>query len=98
MISRFIYGHSLMSILVALGLLSLLLLFGQRWLNQQQYQMAKLWQYAQALQIAENQQSLRFIQQPCQYQVEQNGIMFRIRCEAEQITVEYPLGNITIQD
>ncbi|MFC0309581.1 DUF5374 domain-containing protein [Gallibacterium trehalosifermentans] len=97
MISKFMQGHSVMSVLVGVSLLSMILLLGQVWLNQQQQQTAKLWQYAQALQIAENQQSLRLLDLPCQRQVEQNQLQFRIYCNSEHIIVEYPLGKVNIR-
>lgn len=96
MISNFYKGNTLMEIVVVLSFLSVMLLTGQRWLNQQQQQTAKLWQYAQALQIAENQQTLQLLEQSCQSQVTQNKVTFLIRCEADMIIVEYPLGQVKI--
>lgn len=97
MISNFVRGHTLLSVLVALSMLSTILLLGQTWLNQQQQQNAQLWQVTQALQIAENQQTLRLLEQPCESQIVQNGIHFLIRCEADFITVQYPLGEIRVR-
>lgn len=92
----FVAGASMIGVISALSFLAIVLLAGQRWLNQQQSQTAKLWQYAQALQIAENQAALQLLEQPCQRQVIQNQVTFIVHCEAQQIIVKYPLGELKI--
>ena len=50
----------------------------------------------EAIQLAENQHQRRFLGLPCESNVLQNQIRFRVTCTQNQVTVKYPRGEISL--
>ncbi|WP_109077623.1 DUF5374 domain-containing protein [Aggregatibacter kilianii] len=89
-------GMSLLSLLVALTLFSGLFLTFNQWGNVQRKSAVEIYQRFQAIQIAENQHQRRFLGLPCETQVRQNQIHFRVICMQNQVSVKYPRGEISL--
>lgn len=89
-------GMSLLSLLVTLSVFSGLFLTFNQWGNVQRKSAVEIYQRFQAIQIAENQHQRRFLGLPCESNVLQNQIHFRITCTQNQITVKYPRGEISL--
>lgn len=89
-------GMSLLSLLVTLSVFSGLFLTFNQWGNLQRKSAVKIYQRFQAIQLAENQHQRRFLGLPCESNVLQNHIHFRITCTQNQITVKYPRGEISL--
>ena len=85
-----------MSLLVTLSVFSGLFLTFNQWGNLQRKNAVEIYQRFQAVQIAENQHQRRFLGLPCESNVLQNQIHFRITCTQNQITVKYPRGEISL--
>lgn len=97
LMNRYMKGESLVGLLVAITLFSLLLLIYQQWQQQQNQNMARIFQQQQALQIAENQLALQLANQPCESQAVQNQQTFTIQCNGGSIQVAFPLGKVEIK-
>ncbi|MGC7560318.1 DUF5374 domain-containing protein [Pasteurella sp. PK-2025] len=89
-------GMSLTAFLVALTLFSGIFLSISQWAGHQRKNAFQLYQYIQALQIAENQSQRQFLGLACEPHVIQNQISFAIECREKQIVVRYPLGEIRL--
>lgn len=89
-------GMSLVSLLVTLSVFSGLFLTFNQWGNLQRKSAVEIYQRFQAVQIVENQHQRRFLGLPCESNVLQNQIHFRIICTQNQITVKYPHGEISL--
>ena len=87
---------SLLSLLVTLSVFSGLFLTFNQWGNLQRKSAVEIYQRFQAIQIAENQHQRLFLGLPCESNVLQNQIHFRITCTQNQITVKYPRGEISL--
>lgn len=90
-------GESLISLLVAITLLSLILLIYQQWQQKQNQRSAHIYQQQQALQIAQNQLALQMAGRNCEPQAVQNGLTFTIHCTSQHIRIAFPLGAIEIK-
>lgn len=89
-------GINLISFLVTLTLFSGIFLTISQWMTYQRQSAVQIYQYSQALQLAENQQQRLLAKLPCQSVVEQNQIRFTIRCESNRVTVRYPAGEMSL--
>ena len=89
-------AESFISILAAIGVLSVMLLGYQGWQHQKNRHTMQLYQRQQALQIAENQLALQFADKSCEQQAVQNSLKFTISCQSEKVEVRYPLGKVEI--
>lgn len=95
--SKLIKAESFVSLLSALGILSVLLLAYMPWQAAQNRQTHFLFQQQQALQIAENQLARQLAEMPCERRVEQNRIVFDIqRCTKQEIRIRFPAGELMI--
>lgn len=90
-----IKAESLVSILLAIAIFSILLLAYGKWQSQQNRSLNFIYQQQQALQIAENQIVLQMAEMNCEAQIEQNSIIFTIQC-GQGIMVNFPLGRVKI--
>ena len=88
-------GMSLVSLLVTLSVFSGLFLTFNQWGNLQRKSAVEIYQRFQAIQLAENQHQ-RFLGLPCESNVLQNQIRFRVTCTQNQVTVKYPRGEISL--
>lgn len=89
-------AESILSVLIAISLFSLMFLSYRQWQSLQHWQENRLYQKQQALQIAENQLALRLANRACKRSVTQNNLQFVIECSDSQIKVGFPLGEIKI--
>lgn len=95
--NRKIYaGASLIALLFALSLFSLLVLGFSQWHRQQERQANQLFLHQQAWQIALNQKNRLLAGLACENQVQQNGLDFQIQCSAPQVIVRYLGGEIRL--
>ena len=90
-------GASLLGVLVAISLFSLIILSISRWLNHQQRDGLLTYQRYQALLLAQNQFSRHRLGLPCQTKLVQNQIVFSLSCQNKQVKVRFPLGEITLK-
>lgn len=90
-----IKAESLVSVLLAMSIFSVLLLAYSKWQSYQNRSTHFIYQQQQALQIAENQIALRMAGLNCESHIQQNGITFAIQC-GQGIIVKFPLGKIEI--
>ncbi|PJG83469.1 DUF5374 domain-containing protein [Caviibacterium pharyngocola] len=89
-------GMHLVSLLMTLTLFSGIFLSVNQWATYQRKSAVEIYQYYQALQIAENQHQRVFLGLNCQSTVELNGLRFRVRCAADKVTVSYPTGEVVL--
>ena len=85
-----------MCMLVALSVFSRHLRTFKQWGNLQRKSAVEIYQRFQAIQIVENQHQRRFLGLPCESNVLQNQIRFRVTCTQNQVTVKYPRGEIRL--
>ncbi|SEQ48845.1 DUF5374 domain-containing protein [Basfia succiniciproducens] len=89
-------GMTSVSLLITMVLFSVIMLSILQWSGYQRKSAVEIYQYFQAVQIAENQKQRLFLGLGCESQVVQNGIQFRLLCAGEKITVSYPMGKLTL--
>lgn len=89
-------GMNFTSLLVTLTLFSGIFLTINQWTSHQRQSAVQIYQVSQAIQIGENQQQRRLAKLPCQTQVQQNGLMFKIQCDASAVRVSYTSGEIKL--
>lgn len=89
-------AETLISLLVAISLFTILFLTYSNWQSSQQQQANYVYQQQQALQIAENQLNLKAANEPCERMVKQNHLTFKITCTEYKIIVVFPLGEVEI--
>lgn len=90
-------GMSLLTLLFTLALFSLLFVAFNQWTGSQRKSAVKIYQDFQAIQIAENQAQRQFLGLPCEQNVQQNGLRFRLQCQSDRVIVRYPLGEISLK-
>lgn len=89
-------GIGVVSFLVALALFSSIALSVIHWSAHHRQSMMQMYQYLQAIQIAENQKQRQFLGLDCEQQVHQNNLIFFIECRETHISIRYQLGEITL--
>lgn len=94
---RKIKAESVVSILIAIGLFSLMATLFFKWQSDQHHRKIKLYQEQQAWQILENQIALELVGLDCEKKIKQNDIVFKIDCSLSEISVEFPLGKIRLE-
>lgn len=94
---RPIKGMSLTTVLFTLALFSILFLAFNQWTASQRKSAVKIYQDFQAIQIAENQAQRQFLGLPCESSLQQNGLRFRVECQATRVIVRYPLGEFSLK-
>lgn len=95
--NKLIKADSFVSLLSALGILSIILLTYTQWQTAQNKRTHFLFQQQQALQIAQNQIARQLAEMPCERRVEQNRIQFDIqRCTKQEVRIRFPTGDLTI--
>lgn len=90
-------AESIISIMIAIFILSVLFLVYSNWSTLQNNQNAKLFYYQQAMQIIDNQINLKMANLDCERNTEQNGITFNISCQSDKISVKTPIGELSLQ-
>ncbi|AGH37515.1 hypothetical protein F543_21570 [Bibersteinia trehalosi USDA-ARS-USMARC-189] len=94
---KIIKAESIISLLIAVGLFSIVCLAWLQWQSEQNAQGQLIFQRQQALQIAENQIARQMAGLSCQRKLEQNGIYFEIiRCTTTEIEIHFPKGKIIV--
>ncbi|OOR98324.1 hypothetical protein B0187_08615 [Haemophilus paracuniculus] len=89
---KWIKAENTLSIMIAVMISSILLLVYSQWQGRQNQAQMQAFQRLEAMQIAENQLALKMTKLPCEAEINQNELRFRVRCESNRIQVEYPLG------
>ncbi len=89
-------GMNFTSLLVTLTLFSGIFLTINQWTSYQRQSAVQIYQVSQAIQIGENQQQRRLANLPCQTQVQQNGQVFKIQCQASVVRISYAGGEIKL--
>lgn len=89
-------GMNFTSLLVTLTLFSGIFLTINQWTSYQRQSAVQIYQVSQAIQIGENQQQRRLAKLPCQPQVQQNGQVFKIQCQASVVRISYAGGEIKL--
>lgn len=89
-------GMNFTSLLVTLTLFSGIFLIINQWTSYQRQSAVQIYQVSQAIQIGENQQQRRLANLPCQTQVQQNGQVFKIQCQASVVRISYAGGEIKL--
>ncbi|HDR1021152.1 TPA: DUF5374 domain-containing protein [Pasteurella multocida] len=89
-------GIGLTSFLLALTLFSGIALSVMHWSANHRKSAVEIYQFSQAIQIAENQKQRQFLGLECEKQVHQNNLIFLIECGEKHISVRYPMGKITL--
>ncbi|MDH2997737.1 hypothetical protein A1D22_08440 [Pasteurellaceae bacterium LFhippo2] len=93
----FYRAESLTSVMIALVLFSIIYLSYSQWQSMHNNQRNFLYQQRQALQIAENQMSLKMAKRECEKSFSQNGLRFEIQCQSDVVKVSFPLGEVSIR-
>lgn len=88
-------GMNLFSLLMTLTLFSGIFLAINQWASHQRHRAMQIYQYVQAIQIAENQQQKRLfgLAEP---EVRQNKLEFRLEYGENSVKVRYDLGNVNL--
>ncbi|MGR6980994.1 DUF5374 domain-containing protein [Testudinibacter sp. P27/CKL/0425] len=89
-------GASLLAVLWALMLFSLVLLSTARWLSAQQHDGLLSYQRYQALLIAQNQATRQRLGLDCEAVNTQNQLHFQIACQPQQVQVRFALGELKL--
>lgn len=90
-------AYTLIGLLWFIVMISFSIIVFNRWQQSYLLQSQRLYTQTMALQIAQNQQALRLKKYPCQAQVTQNKIVFKIQCSSSYIKVSSGDIQITIQ-
>lgn len=93
---RYKKGASMAAVLLTLMLFSLSLLAVSRWLTAQQRDGLQIYQQYQAVLLAQNQLARQRLGLACETQITQNQIRFELQCQAQQVKVRFPLGEISL--
>lgn len=94
--NKLIKSESFISILIGIVIFSLIFISALRWGSHQTEKINYIYQQQQALQIIENQLALKYSKQTCEQYVQQNHFKFKIECQANKISVSFPLGKVEI--
>ncbi|EFX90743.1 Uncharacterised protein [Actinobacillus ureae] len=94
--NKLIKSESFISILIGIVIFSLIFISASRWGSHQTEKINYIYQQQQALQIIENQLALKYSKQTCEQYVQQNHLKFEIECQANKISVSFPLGKVEI--
>lgn len=89
-------AETFISTLAAVMLFSVLFLGYTHRQKDQTAQLNYIYQQHQALQIAENQISLKLAGMPCESHFQENRLSFRIKCDENDVRVIFPLGEVKI--
>ena len=89
-------AETLFSVLIGLALVMLIWFSFSDWQQRQIERINANYQRLQALQIIDNQITLKLAGKPCEKQVIQNGMTFRVECGTGKIQVDFPLGQAVI--
>ncbi|MDP8171417.1 DUF5374 domain-containing protein [Pasteurella skyensis] len=90
-------AETFVSLLTAIVLFSIMLFSYTQWQKQQNKSEILLYQRLQAMQVAENQISLKMANLPCESSFLQNDITFNISCQTNSIKVTFPLGEFHLK-
>lgn len=90
-------AESIVSLMIAVLILSILFLAFSKWNALQNNQNAKLFHYQQAMQIIDNQINLKMAGLDCEKSIEQNGITFTVFCQNDNISIKTPIGEFSLQ-
>ena len=90
-------GMGMLSFLVTLMIFGFLFTAIGKWSANQRQHAAVIYQQYQAIQIAENQGQRQFLDLSCESNVRQNALHLTVDCSGNQITVRYPLGEISLK-
>ncbi len=93
---KLLKSETFLSILIAMGFFSILLLNYSSWESWQIRKQNLIYQQQQALQIIENQIALQMANINCETKINQNQINFYITCRENAVKVKFPLGEIEI--
>lgn len=91
-------AETTLSLLIAILIFSLLVLFFGRWQTSQHQQINQHFQRQQAVQILENQLALTLAELDCESSVTQNQIRYDIQCTGSQKRIRFPLGSIELNN
>ncbi|MDP8033743.1 DUF5374 domain-containing protein [Pasteurella atlantica] len=90
-------AETFISVIVAILLSSIIFLSYSKWQKHQNKKEVLIYQRLQAMQIAENQLSLKMAKLPCQSSIKQNEITFIVNCRHNEIKVTFPLGEFYLK-
>ncbi|WGE66888.1 DUF5374 domain-containing protein [Actinobacillus equuli subsp. haemolyticus] len=94
--NKLLKSESFISILIGMLLFSIIFIVVSRWGSHQTEKTNYIYQQQQALQIIENQLALKYAEQSCEQYIQQNHLKFKIECQANKISVSFPLGKVEI--
>lgn len=94
--TKYQQGSSLLAVLLALFVLSTMILVVSRWLNVQQYDAALNYQRYQGLLLVQNQFARQRLGLACETDIYQNQLHFQLSCSAQQVKVQFPLGELSV--
>ncbi|AUI66590.1 MULTISPECIES: DUF5374 domain-containing protein [Glaesserella] len=95
--NRIIKAESFISIMVVMLLFAIIYLSYSRWQGDQNKQTAFIFQQQQSLQLAENQIALIMANKPCENEIRQNNLTFKIECRSNELKVRFASGEIVLK-
>ncbi len=96
MIKKQLKAETFTSLLIGIFLFSILFVIYEKWQSRHFKVESFLYQQRQAMQISENQLSLKMAGLPCETRVKQNNITFIIQCNENKIEVKFPAGKFSL--